>query len=118
MAITLDQILRQYLSTKSAVESATEALKFLETQLKTEMTSQGITKAECEGHTVTLIQAARRSFDADALKHLISASLFKKLTATEVRAPLVDAAISLGQIDPTVVEQVTTKTPYTQIKVS
>ena len=118
MAVTLDQITRQYLATKSAVESATEALKALETQLKGEMVAQSLHKWECDGKVITLIHAERRSFDAAALKALVSAPLFRKLTTTEVRTTLIDAAVSLGELAPEVIEQVTTTTPYTQIKIT
>lgn len=118
MAITIDQIARQYLATKSAVESATEALKALEAQLKTEMITHHMKKYECDGKTITLIQAERRSFDAAALKSLVSASLFRKLTTTEVRTNLVDAAVKLGELDEDTIDQATIKTPYTQLKVN
>lgn len=118
MAITIDQMARQYLATKSAVEAATDALKELETLLKNEMAINNIDKFECDGKHITLIRAERRSFDAAALKALVSTSLFRKLTATEVRTTLVDAAVSLGEVDKSVIEQCTIKTPYTQLKVN
>jgi hypothetical protein len=118
MAITIDQIARQYLATKSAVDAATDALKALEVQLKAELVKNHMDKMECDGKTITLIQAERRSFDAAALKSLISASLFRKLTTTEIRTTLVDAAVSLGEVDRDLIDKVTIKTPYTQLKVN
>lgn len=118
MATTLDQIARQYLATKSAVESASAALKELEKQLKDEMLAQAITKYECSGKTISMVSAERRSFDAEALSKIISASMFRKITTVEVRAALVDAAVSLGELDMEALNGVITKTPYTQLKVN
>ena len=115
--ITFDQTVRQYLATKSAVDNATKTMKELENTIKAEMIGMEVSKYEVDNHTLCLVQAERRSFDADALKNLVNASVYRKITAVEVRTTLIDAAITLGQISPEVVDQVTTKTPYTQLRV-
>ena len=113
---TLEQTARQYLATKASIASAQEALEFLETSLKAEMLGRELNHIECDGRRITLVQADRRSFDASALKNLVKPSVFNKVTQAEVKSKLIDAALALGNIEQSVVDQITTTTHYTQIR--
>ncbi len=54
MPLTVDQIARQYLATRSAMECAGESLKMLDAQLKREMIRTGVSQVECAGQAITL----------------------------------------------------------------
>lgn len=117
METTLTETTKEYLALKKTIEEAQEKLKTLEDTIKDGMLSQGMSKLEVDGKVVSLVQAERRSFNADTLKDLVSAAVFKQVTEPTVKTSLFDAAVSLGKIDSHVVERVTSKTPYSQLRV-
>lgn len=114
---TIEQTIRQYLATRAAAKSAAEAADVLETIIKSEMIIQGLSTVECDGKVVTLVHASRRSFDAALLKNLVKPTVYNALTVQEVKSNLVDAAITSGKIDKQIIDQITTTTPYTQIRI-
>lgn len=115
---TLCQLTRQYLATKSAIKNATEALDSIQKSLEEKMTEASVDSFECDGRNVVLVRAERRSFNATALKNLVSQSIFKSLTEVEVRAKLVDNAVQAGKVSNEVIDQITTTTPYTQLRIN
>lgn len=115
---SLEVNIREYLTIKQAIETSTETLKVLEQCIKDEMIAQEVKKIEIDGKSITLIQAEQRSFNAEELQKLISASVFKQVTEPAVKTKLFDAAVSLGKIKTEVVDQVTNKKPYTQLRVN
>lgn len=115
---TLQQLTRQYLATRAAIKNATEALEILQKSLESLMTTMNIETYECDGKTITLVKAERRTFNAQALKALVNQSVFKSLTEVEVRAKLVDAALDTGKVSEEVINQITTTTPYTQLRIN
>jgi hypothetical protein len=117
METTLENTVRNYLSVKSSIEAAQETLKSLEESIKSEMVETNQSKIEVDGKIVSLVVAERRSFNADALKDLVSSAVFKQVTEPAVKTSLFDSAVTLGKIKPEVVEQVTNKTPYSQLRV-
>jgi len=117
METTLTETTKEYLALKKTIEEAQEKLKTLEDTIKDGMLSQGMSKLEVDGKVVSLVQAERRSFNADTLKDLVSAAVFKQVTEPTVKTSLFDAAVSLGKIESQVVERVTSKTPYSQLRV-
>jgi hypothetical protein len=117
METTLENTVRNYLSVKSSIEAAQETLKSLEESIKSEMVETNQSKVEVDGKIVSLVVAERRSFNADALKDLVSSAVFKQVTEPAVKTSLFDSAVTLGKIKPEVVEQVTNKTPYSQLRV-
>ena len=114
---TLGSKVHQYLLAKEAAELAAKIAKELEDDIKVVMISSGISRYEHEGKSILLIQAERRSFDADALENLVSSSIFKKVTVTEVRTKMFDAAVAVGMISQDISSQVTAKIPYTQLRI-
>lgn len=117
MKTTLEEKARKYLEIKSLVESLTEELKQLDSDIKDEMDDQGIKSFKVDNKILSLIKAANRSFDASKLKDLVPPAVFKSVTETAVKTRLFDAALSLGKIKDEVVEQVVTKTPYSQLRI-
>jgi hypothetical protein len=117
METTLENTVRSYLRTKASIEAATEELKGLEETIKNEMVNTGIDKVKVDNKVVSLVNSERRSFDADTLKSLIPASVFKKITEPAVRTQLFDAAVKLGTIKKDIEEQVVSKTPYSQLRI-
>jgi class 3 adenylate cyclase len=117
METGMEETARTYLATKAEIEDLQESLKSLEETLKEAMLREGAAKIEVDGKAITLVQAERRSFDASVLKDLVSAAIFKQVTEPTVKTTLFDAAVNLGKIRPDVAEQVTSKTPYSQLRV-
>jgi hypothetical protein len=117
METTLTDSVRQYLAIKKSIDSAQESLKSLEDSIKNEMVRLDLPKVEVDGKVVSLVQAERRSFDADALKELVSSAVFKQVTEPSVKTSLFDAAVSLGKINNEIADKVTNKTPYSQLRV-
>ena len=117
METTLTYSVRQYLAIKKSIDSAQESLKSLEDSIKNEMVRLDLPKVEVDGKVVSLVQAERRSFDADALKELVSSAVFKQVTEPSVKTSLFDAAVSLGKINNEIADKVTNKTPYSQLRV-
>lgn len=99
----------QYQEIKEAYEEAEAAIK--------ELLADVGGKVEVDGHSLTLVESERRSFDAEALKELVSASVFRKVTEPTVKPKLIDAAISIGAISHDVLDKVMSVTPYTQLRV-
>lgn len=114
---TLTELTREYLAIKKAIEEDKKYLEELESVIKDSMVAGGISKLEVDGKVVSLVQAERRSFDAGVLKSLVPAAIFKQVTEPAVKTNLFDAAVSLGKIKTDVVDQVTNKTPYSQLRV-
>jgi hypothetical protein len=117
MEDTLGNKVHQYLLAREAAESAAKVVKELEDDIKTAMINNKISRYEYEGKAILLIQAERRSFDANALKNLVSSSVFKTVTVTEIRTKMFDAAVAVGMISPEVSSQVTKRIPYTQLRI-
>lgn len=117
METTLEEKARRFLEIKSTLESLAEELKQLDNDIKSTMTSQGLKSFKVDNKVLSLVEAATRSFDTNKLKDLVPPAVFKSITETAVRTKLFDAALALGKIKDEVVEQVVTKTPYSQLRV-
>lgn len=113
-----DQV-KEFLELRDKIKDLEPKLKAIESQLKLHMAENGIKKVTVDGRTVTLVPVAgARAFDAEALKKLVSASVFNQVIEPKVKTELFDAAVSLGKIPQDIAEQVTSKTPYNQLRVS
>lgn len=110
---------REFLQIRDTIKNLEPTLKELESALKKYMENNEIKKVTIDGRTLTLVSSpGARNFNAEELQKLISASVFKQVTEPKVKTDLLDAAVSLGKIPQDVVDQVTTKTPYNQLRVS
>jgi hypothetical protein len=115
----IENQIREFLQIRDAIKTFEPKLKDLENQLKQYMTDNEIKKITVDGRTITLVSSPGvRNFNAEELQKLISAAVFKQVTEPKVKTELLDAAVSLGKIPQDVVDQVTTKTPYNQLRVN
>lgn len=112
----LDLKVHQYLLAREAAESAAKVAKELEDDIKTEMIDRKLSRLDHQGKIIMLICAERRAFDTEVLKNLVSSSVFRTVTCVEVRSKMFDAAVAVGMIPQEVVPQVTTRIPYTQLR--
>lgn len=117
METTLEETARKYLEIKSTLENLAQELKRLDEGIKSAMTSQGLKSIKVDNKVISMIEASTRSFDTDKLKGLVPPSVYRDITETAVKTRLFDAALALGKIKEEVVEQVVTKTPYSQLRV-
>lgn len=115
----MENQIREFLQIRDTIKTLEPQLKELESQLKKYMEDNEIKKVTVDGRTLTLVTSpGARNFNAEELQKLISASVFKQVTEPKVKTDLIDAAVSLGKIPQGVVDQVTTKIPYNQLRVS
>lgn len=115
----LEEQIREFLKLRDTFKDIEPRLKMIESDLKQHMSENGIKKVTVDGRTVTLVPVAgARSFNADELKKLVSASVFNQVTEHKVKTDLFDAAVSLGKIAPDIADKVTSKTPYNQLRVN
>lgn len=106
-----------WLKLKEELDSAERHFKVLDEILKDMMHESGVTSVTVDDVTIELATPARRSFDAQMLKDLVSSAVFNKVTKPSVDTQLMDAAIKMGTIKQEVVDKVTKKTEYRQIRV-
>jgi len=107
----------EWLKLKSKLEAIEKDFKTLDETLKNKMHESNVKSIEIGDTVIELTVPARRSFDAAVLKDLVSAAVFNKVTKPTVDTQLMDAAIKMGTIKPEVVDQVTKKTEYKQLRV-
>jgi hypothetical protein len=107
----------EWLKLKNKLEALEKDFKALDETLKNKMHESNIKSIEIGNTVIELTVPARRSFDAAVLRDLVSAAVFNKVTKPTVDTQLMDAAIKMGAIKPEVVDQVTKKTEYKQLRV-
>lgn len=112
-----EKILDNYLAVREEFQALKQAFEEVEAQLKELLSNVDGGSLTWAGHKFTLVEAERRSFNTEALKNLVSASIFRKVTEPTVKTNLFDAAVQLGSIDEEVIEQVVSVTSYTQLRV-
>ena len=108
---------KEWLDMKQQLAALQSEFDELDSKLKEFMFSTGLKSIEIDKHVIELQVNARRSFDATALKDLVSAAVFNKITKPTVDTALIDAAVKMGTIKTDVVDQVTKKTEYKQLRV-
>lgn len=114
---TVERIIRDLIKARQEREAINSKYEELEERVKAYLKDAVEKTVTVDGHTVTYVEAKRRSFDADALSKLVSASVFKKVTEPTVKTKMLDAAVAMGTIDNEVLEKITSITEYTQLKV-
>lgn len=119
MNLNIEDNVKEFLELRDAFKDLEPKLKAAESALKMLMSESGIKKVTVDGRTVTLVPSAgSRVFNAEELQKLVSASVFKQVTEHKIKTELFDAAVSLGKIPKEIADQVTTKTPYNQLRVN
>ena len=108
---------KEWLDKKQQLAALQAEFDELDSKLKEFMFSTGLKTIEIDKNVIELQVNARRSFDAIALKDLVSAAVFNKITKPTVDTALIDAAVKMGTIKTDVVDQVTKKTEYKQLRV-
>lgn len=115
----IENQIREFLQIRDTIKNLEPKFKELEDQLKKYMAEHEIKKVTVDGRTLTLVSSpGARNFNAEELQKLISASVFKQITEPKVKTDLFDAAVSLGKIPQEIADQVTSKTPYNQLRVN
>ena len=117
MMHNFEEKVAELLELREDLKALEATYKELEEVVKSHMITNSINKVSVNGHTLSLVQAEQRSFDAEALQSMISAATFKQITEPKVSTSLFDAAVSLGKIPMDVAEKVTNKKPYSQLRV-
>jgi hypothetical protein len=115
MATIQEKIAVQYMNAKKAVEMAEKAMATAKQMLEDAYAEQGITEVTVDGVKVSVVEATRRNFNAEALRGLIVATTFDAVTKTTVEPKAFDKAVKAGTIAPEVEAQVMTGTTYTRI---
>ena len=108
---------KEWLDKKQQLAALQAEFDELDSKLKEFMFSTGLKTIEVDKNVIELQVNARRSFDAIALKDMVSAAVFNKITKPTVDTALIDAAVKMGTIKTDVVDQVTKKTEYKQLRV-
>lgn len=103
---------------KEALELAEKAKKQAEADLKLAFAQDGIAFTVVDGLMVKLIDSSRPSYDAEALRNLISAVLFKKVTKPTVDAKMFKSAVEMGSIKSEVADAITSVTEFQQFRVT
>ena len=98
-------LVAEYIKLHNECKIAEVRLKEIEKSLKNAIDEGD--EVVVDGYALKHIAQDRRSFDAIALKDLISPSLFKKITEVSVKATAVDSAVELGALDSEVVDAIT-----------
>ena len=108
---------QNWIKLKEELDAIKSKFESLDSVLKDMMHESGVTSVTLDEVTIELATPARRSFDAQVLKDLVSSAVFNKVTKPTVDTQLMDAAIKMGTIKPEVVDQVTKKTESKQIRI-
>lgn len=106
-----------WLEKKKQLEKLELEFQSIDAELKDLMCECGIVSVNVEETNIELKVQARRSFDASVLKALIKPALFNKITKPAVDSTLIDAAVKMGDISEEVIDKVTKKTEYRQLRV-
>lgn len=107
-----------YLKAREAFEQAEKAKKQAEADMKLAFASEGIDFTVVDGQMVKIVNGERTNYDAEILRDLVSAPVFKKVTKSTVDGKMFQSAVDMGTIKPEVVEAVASTTPYTQVRVT
>lgn len=114
---SFNNMIHRYLLAKETAEYASKLVKEMEKQIKETMIQMRTSRYEYEEIVILLIHAERRSFDTEALKNLVSSSVFKTVTTAEIQTKMFDAAVAVGMISADVSAQIISKIPYTQLRI-
>lgn len=100
-------------------KQAEEAVARAKDALLATYAEAGITaEVTADGNTVTLTEAVRRNFHAEALEALVSYATFRQVTKFAVEPKAWDKAKKDGLVTAEVEDAIVTPTPYTRINVT
>lgn len=107
-----------YMNALRVQKQAEEAVAKAKEALLATYAEAGITAETVDGNTVTMTEATRRNFNAEALEALVSYATFRSVTKVTVEPKAWDKAKKAGEVTDEVESQVTTLTPYVRINVT
>lgn len=106
-----------YLASKRARELAEKAEAEAKALVEREFALAGVVSVEVNGMKVSLVEAFRRSFDVEALRGLVSDSVFDAITKVAVEPKAWDKARKAGSIADIVENEVVSGTAYVRLQV-
>ena len=107
-----------YMNALRVQKQAEEAVTKAKEALLATYAEAGITAESVDGNTVTMTEATRRNFNAEALEALVSYATFRSVTKVTVEPKAWDKAKKAGEVTDEVEAQVTSLTPYVRINVT
>lgn len=111
-------IVRQYLVARDALAEAEQIKAKAEAAMKEAFASDGIDSLVVDGRKVTVTRKERLSVSAELLASKVSREWFRKLTTPSVKLPALRAALELGKLPESLVEEVGTTTVYDEVRVT
>ena len=112
----MNPIIDQYVAVKRQIEALEAELKDIKDAVIEALRAEG-GKAEACGTTVTLVEQERRSFDIDTLRATVTPSTFRLITSPSVVTKALDAAITVGKVDPSVIAPAISTTKVESIRI-
>lgn len=116
--MNLTQVTLNYLNARQEADKAEKAKAKAEAELKQAYALAGVDFNIADGLKVAIVNGERPKYDIDALASLVSPTILKKVTKTEIDGKKFKAGVELGTITPEVAEAVTTVTNYQQVRVT
>lgn len=107
-----------YMNALRVQKQAEEAVAKAKEALLATYAEAGITAESVDGNVVTMTEATRRNFNAEALEALVSYATFRSVTKVSVEPKAWDKAKKAGVVTDEVEAQVTSLTPYVRINVT
>ena len=107
-----------YMNALRVQKQAEEAVAKAKEALLATYAEAGITAESVDGNVVTMTEATRRNFNAEALEALVSYATFRSVTKFAVEPKAWDKAKKAGEVTDEVESQVTSLTPYVRINVT
>lgn len=111
-------VARAYVNALRVQKQAEEAVAKAKEALLATYAEAGINAESVDGNTVTITEAIRRNFNAEALEALVSYTTFRTVTKFTVEPKAWDKAKKAGEVTDEVESQIVTPTPYTRINVT
>lgn len=107
-----------YIAAKQALEAAEEAKAQAEAILKQAYAKAGVEFEIVDGVKVAVVTTNRPSYDAEALRDLVSAPTFRSVAKTTIDSAKFKAAVEIGKIKPEVAEAITSITTSVSVRVN
>lgn len=112
------QAAKAFIQAKEALEQAEKAKAQAESILKEAYAKAGINFEVVDEIKVSVVEAERASYDAEALADMVSSAVYKMVTKPSVDTKKFRSAVELGKIKQDVADAVTSVTPYTSVRIA
>lgn len=111
------QAAKAFIQAKEALEQAEKAKAQAEAILKETYAKAGVSFEVVDDIKVSVVEAERASYDAEALAEMVSNAVYKMVTKATVDAKKFRSAVELGKVKQDVADAVTSVTPYTSVRI-